>query len=719
MSTSVSSTVHESTSADRDSVTRMLRPRSIAIIGMSARPGSNGRMILHNLRVNGYAGELHLVGRSAGEIDGLPVVTDVAQVPIGVDLALLAVPGAGVREAVTACVRREVGVAVIYASGFAEFGQDGRVEQAQITRIASEGGLRLVGPNCVGFTNYVHPLNTVFLPDIPLRPLARADGRAVAVLAQSGGLMSLIQQGLHARGIEISYRLSTGNEAGLTLGDYLDFLADDPATRAVTIYAEDIRRPQSFLAAARKMRDAGKSIVLMHAGRGIPAQRAAASHTGALASNYAVIKTLASHAGVCVTESLEELTDVTELLARHPAPSAGGPAVVTTSGAFCAIALDTLDDLGLRVPPLSPATHDALTQRLPAYMKADNPLDLGTAVVADPALFHDGIAALLADESVSSVTLAAPNALEEVNLEMLRQVAKAAEPQSKPVAVTLFGDAAPLPDSVRSFAIEHNLPISMAPERTLRAMATVTRYGRQLTRSQGRAAPVGSGAAVALAAGRLSEWQGKRYLAELGVPVPAGALATTVDEAVALAADIGYPVVAKAQAPALLHKTEAGAVVLGIADEAGLREAWADLTARLGNCADAPLDGVLVETMAAPGLELVVGAKRHDDWGPVVLVGLGGVWVEALGDTRLLPPDLASAQIVDELRQLRSSALLGPYRGRPTVDVEAVAAVAATIGGLMLTHPKIDEIDINPLVARADGVTALDVLITTTEGGMR
>ena len=689
-------------------VARMVRPRSVAIIGMSAKHGSTGRTLLGHLRQNGYPGRIHLVGRSGGEIDGLPVLTDADELPPGVDVALVAVPGSGVRDAVAACARRDVLVAVIYASGFAEFGDGGRAEQAEISRLARAGGVHLVGPNCIGYTNYVDPLNTIFLPDGPVRPLAARQRPAFAVLAQSGGLMAMVHRGLDDRGVGVSYRFSTGNEAGLTLADYLAFLADDDDTGGVAVYAEDIRDPQRFLDGVRTMRQRGKPVVFMHTGRSAPAQRAAASHTGALAADYRVIKTLTGHAGACVVESLEELVDVAEIMARRPAVPTTGTAVATTSGAFCAIALDALGELGAEVPAPSPATMDVLRARLPSYLVPGNPLDLGTAIVADPALYHDGLAALLGDEAIGSVTLAVANSTAEVNQEMLRQVAKAAAGQSKPVAVALFADGAPVPDELRSYATEHGVVLSTSPERTLRAMAAVARHGHRAAAAAGSPAlPVGP-----VPPGPQPEWRGKQYLAGAGIPVPEGALATTVAEAVGIAGRIGFPVVAKAQAASLLHKTEVGGIVLDIKDEQDLRTAWTTLTERVAAAHGGELDGILVEAMAPKGLELVVGAKRHPAWGPVVLAGLGGIWVEALGDVRVLPPDLTVAEIAGELGKLRSAALLRGFRGSAPIDVEAVATVVAAVGRLVLDHPEIAELDINPLLARPDGVTALDVLIT-------
>lgn len=689
---------------------RMLAPRSVAIVGISAKPGSPGRALLDQLGANGYDGDVHLVGRSGGEIGGRPVLGSVDDLPRGVDLALLITPAAGLREAVAGCVRRDVNAAVAYASGFAEFGADGRAQQAEIGRLAADGGLALTGPNCLGFVNYVKPLTTIFIPGPPLAGLPEGTSGALAVLAQSGGLMGMIGKGLRTRGLPVSYTVSTGNEAGLTLADYLEHFADDPATGGIVMYAEDIRDPRGFLHAVRKVRSRGKFLVLMHAGRSERGQRAAASHTGALAADYGMLTTALTRAGACVAESLEELLDVAEILARYPRPPVADTAVVTTSGAFCAIALDALDGLGVEVPDPSPATLAALTERFPSYMRPGNPLDLGTATAADPGLFHDGLAALLADDAIGSVVLAVPFVSDASNRVMLEQVTRAASGQPKPVAISLFGDITPIPQDLRDYASAHGMVISNAPERAVRAIAAVTRYGRALARPVAEGIPH-QAERVPLGAGPQPEWRGKRFLAAAGLPVPEGRLATDVEEAAAIAAAIGYPVAAKAQAAGLQHKTEAGALVLGICDEKELRAAWPRLADAVTAAGVTGFDGVLVEAMADPGIELVVGARRHPAWGPVLMAGLGGVWVEALGDVRLLPPDLPEDEIVAELRRLRSAKLLGGFRGSAAADLTAVARAVATVGRLVTAHPEITELDINPLLARPDGVTALDVLI--------
>jgi acetate---CoA ligase (ADP-forming) len=284
------------------------------------------------------------------------------------------------------------------------------------------------------------------------------------------------------------------------------------------------------------------------------------------------------------------------------------------------------------------------------------------------------------------------------------------------VVFSILGDRSPLAPEFLELAREHRIILSRSSERTLRAMAQVTAYGKHLAVARSNEAPKPFAGLPQLGHGPQPEWLGKKVLAAAGIAIPAGDLARSVDEAAKIAGRIGYPVVLKAQAATLMHKTEAGGVLLNIADEAALRRAWQTMTDNIARAAPGlKLDGILVERMSPRGLELVVGAKRDPLWGPIVLVGLGGIFIEALGDVRLLPPDLAESAIVDELNKLQGAKLLAGFRGAPPVAVEAVGRTAALIGRLMRTQPEIMEIDVNPLVAhgKGEGVTALDALIVT------
>lgn len=695
-------------------VERLMRPRSVAIIGISSKPGSAGHTVLANLTLNNYAGDIHLVGRSGGTIEGRPVLANVDALPEGVDLAVFTLPAAGVREALEACVRRKVRAVVVFASGFAEFGNS--EGQDVIAKIARDGGIAMLGPNCLGYTNFVDGLAIGFASAAAVPRITDTRNPALAIISQSGGFMSHLRQAFDGRGLPASYMISPGNEAGLDLVDFLEFLTADAATKAIVLYAEHVRRPVEFLAAAKAARAAGKPIIMMHPGRGARAQEAAKSHTGALAGNYEVMRTQVAHAGIALVETLDELADTAEILARYPSPPTKGPGILTFSGAFCAIAHDFCEAIGFDVPPLSPQSEATLKKRLPGFITPHNPLDLTTQPIWEPDLVGYSAKALLDDPALGSLVISITVGGPAQSVEYMKGVVKALEGSTKPVVFSVLGDTSPLAPEFLAMAREHRIILSRSSERSLRAMAQATAHGRAVAAAQVVAPATPLKNAPKLGSGPQVEWLGKQVLTAAGIKTPDGALAKSADDAVAVAKRIGFPVAMKAQAALLAHKTEAGGVILNIADEAALRAAWQKLHDNVARAQPGlKLDGALVEKMSAKGLELVVGAKRDPMWGAVVLVGLGGILVEALGDVRLLPADLSEAAITEELHKLKAAKLLGGFRGSPAVDVAAVAQVAAAVGRMMRTMPEIVEIDVNPLVAHAkgQGATALDALIVT------
>jgi acyl-CoA synthetase (NDP forming) len=708
----VSGTPAEGSTHGAAAVERLMRPRAVAIIGISSKPGSAGHTVLGNLTLNKYAGEIHLVGRSGGTIEGRPVLTSPDELPEGVDLAVFTLPAAGVKEALEACVRRKVRAVVVFASGFAEAGN--RPAQDELTRIAEAGGIAMLGPNCLGYTNFVDGLQIGFASATPVAKLV-SDG-AIAIISQSGGFMAHLRQAFDGRNLLTSYTVSPGNEGGLDLVDFVEFLTQDKATSAIVLYAEHVRRPAEFLAAARAARNAGKPIVMMHPGRGTAAQQAAASHTGALAGNYEVMRTQVAHAGIALVETLDELADTAEILARYPEPPTRGPGILTFSGAFCAIAHDFCESIGFDVPPMSAPQKENLRKRLPGFVQPNNPLDLTTQPIWEPDLVGYGARQLLDDPALGSLVISITVGGPEQSVKYMKGLIEALKGNKKPVVFSVLGDTSPLAPEFLALAKEHKIILSRSSERSLRALAQATANGRAVAAAKTPAPATPFGNLPKLGSGTQVEWLGKQVLTAAGINVPDGGLARSADEAVQIARRIGYPVVLKAQAAALAHKTEAGGVLLNIVDDAALKAAWTKLYDNVGRHSPGlKLDGALVERMSPKGLELVVGAKRDPQWGPIVLVGLGGILVEALGDVRLLPADLSEAGIVDELYELKAAKLLDGFRGTPAADVQAVAKVAAAIGRLMRTVPEIMEIDVNPLVAhaRGQGVTALDALIVT------
>lgn len=730
-------------------VNRILNPNSIAIIGASADPRSFGGFLLGNLERFGFAGAIHLVSRGSSQINGRACVAAIDELPAGVDVAVLAIPQAGVLDAIRGLAAKRVGAAVIFASGYAEAGAAGQQAQAQLRQAADAGGLLLVGPNCMGLTNFEAGIPLTFEP---LEPYPCQGRPGIAVLAQSGAMACNMRDAFQGRHLPITAAVSTGNEASLGIEDYLAHFIADPQSRLIAIYAEQIRRPPLFLQLARQARAAGKPIVLLMPGKSERARAAAQSHTGALASDHAVAATLLRREAVVVVDSLDELFDTAALLLRFPKPPALGPAFVTNSGAMKNIALDFADDIGLSFPELNADTTEQLVKMLPSYAVAENPLDYTTISIRDPGLIGTLIDTVLADPNVGSAVMCMMGGPPVAQKDKADYVLPALARATKPTALIIMGDNVPLEPVLTDALRESGLPFFRSPDRALRALARVSQFGEALLRAErsdrsrtkvrfsGRVNESSNESSnqslnqpsiePSMATDRTGqrlpepkpangiypEYQGKQWLAQLGLAIPAGELAKTFNDAERIATRIGYPVVLKAQASELPHKSDAGGVIINIADQTALSAAWERLHQNVReHRPQLRLDGVLVEAMGARGIELVVGGKRDPEWGPLVLVGLGGIWIEALKDVRLLACDTTVEDIVAELRQLQAAAVLNGARGEPAVDLHAIAQVVALIGGAMLAQPQILEIDINPLVATAKAskhpVLALDALI--------
>jgi acetate---CoA ligase (ADP-forming) len=692
-------------STELSGLARLMRPRTVAIVGATAEPGSIGGTVLVNLERCGYRGDIHLVSRRAKEINGRPCVAAIDDLPDGIDAAVLVVPQPAVVDAVAACGRRRIGGAVVFASGFAEVGEDGRAEQARLLETARAGGVRMLGPNCIGFTNFADGVALTFET---IAPEAIAGRPSVGVVTQSGALAGALRIALSAKGLGVSHAISTGNEADLTAEDFVAFLLADPQTRAIALFLEQIRQPQRFLTLAAQARALRKPIVLLHPGKSARARESAGTHTGALAGDHAVMSAVLRHEAVVLVDSIDDLIDAAELLARA-APPTGGAGIITNSGAVKGFALDFAETIGLDIPPPSPATRAALQAALPPFASPDNPVDVTAQVIKDLGIWTRAATALVADPAIGSLAMLAVPGAPQQAIGKGQAVLQAIVASGKPAVVAALGDESPIPAEFQVMFRERGISVFRSPERALRALAHATRYGRAL------AAPRGTAPSISVPPlphhGTLPEHVGKAYLAALGIAVPKGKLTRDLATAKTIAGEIGYPVALKAQASALSHKSDRGGVILGIENEHALATAWERMQ---GAMADIALDGILVEQMVHDGLEMIVGARRDPSWGPVVMVGLGGIFVEMLKDVRLMPAWLSKERITEECYQLKGAAMLRGTRGRPAVDVEALADVVRRIAATMTARPEITEIDVNPLALLPKGAIALDALIVAT-----
>lgn len=694
---------------------RLLRPRSIALIGASETRGSLGQSVLSNLGQAGFSGELHLVNPRRPVIQGQQCLASIEELRAGIDCAVLAIPGGAVLAAAQSCAEKQVGSLIVFSAGFAESDEQGRSAQQALARIAQQNDMILLGPNCLGMVNSLDGIPLTFVATPPQEPAGQP---GAAILSQSGALAAVIAVNMRHHKIPLTYSISTGNEASCGIEEFVEHLIGNAATRVMALVVEQFRKPQRFLALARRARENGQYLVLLHPGRSGAAQASAATHTGAIVGDYDAMHTLVTRAGVLHVETLEELVDVTQILTRCADRPQGGTAIFAESGAFKALALDHCEKAGLALPAFSPETEEALREALPAFTPPSNPLDLTAQGLVDPSLYGRTLAPILKDKLLGSVLLAiilTDTMTRDLKLPRIVDAIRILRPR-KSIVFTALDEGAPFDCEAVTELRALGVACFPSPERAIRALAHAAAFSCAYTELSGNhrnAIPIHFESK-----GILAEYRSKEIFSQLGIRVPAGRLAKTPQDGLRVAREIGFPIALKAQAADLPHKTDAGGVILGITSEAALLEGWTQIQQCVQSSRpELLLDGLLVEKMGEEGAELIVGARRDSQWGPVLLIGYGGTGAEAMNDTRLLAPDLSLSEIKDELLKLRCARLLSGFRDSPPADLDAASEVIARIAGLMHATPQIREIDINPLLvgARGEGAIALDALIVAED----
>jgi acyl-CoA synthetase (NDP forming) len=695
--------------AARD-INRLLKPKSIAIVGASETPGALGAVVLANLVKHGFSGDIHLVNPKRETISGRPAVPSVEALPEGVDCAILCIPRAAVLDTVRQLAARQVGAAMIFAAGFAEGGEAGMADQLEIGRIAREAGMIIEGPNCLGSVNYVDRIPLTFINTDVSVP----SPGGIGIVSQSGAMAAVLAVMLLARKVDLTFHVSTGNEAANGVEDFVEWMIADEKTRIIAMIVEQFRDPARFLALVAQARAADKLIILLHPGKSSAARESAATHTGAMAGDYKLMRAKVERAGVVIAETLEEMGDISEIAFRCPSLPSGGTVVLGESGCFKALTLDLGEELGLPLPALDDSNAPELRAALPDFVPVSNPLDLTAQGLVDPDMYTRTLTALFGDDRVGTIIagiIQTDPGTVAIKLPPIMKAVNEMKP-TKPVLFAGLDEGADMPrewiDQLRAAGI----PYFPTTERPLRAVTRLTNYSAR-DFAAASAAPL-KVPALAGEAGVVPEYRAKALLGPLGVPFPTGQFAATVEEAIAAAEAIGGAVVMKAQAASLSHKSDAGGVALNLVGADVIRAAWDTMFADVARYnASILLDGVLIEAMGARGLELIIGAKNDPQWGPVILAGFGGVTAEILQDVRLLTPDLTREAIIAELLSLKQAALLRGYRGSPALDVGAVADLIGKIGQLLVGEPRIQELDLNPVVVypQGQGCIALDALM--------
>lgn len=676
----------------------VFNPRRIALVGASERPGTMGRLLWDNLR--DFPGEVIPISRAAG-IDGTRAYADLADVPGDIDLAVIGAPADRVLDAIRSAAAKGVRAAVVLTAGFAEIGADGARLQEQVVEAAQAGGIRLVGPNCFGVQNCDLPLNASIAPGAP-----RGDDRGgISLVTQSGSYGMAV----HALGLDEAMPFAkvyaAGNKAEITDAETLSYLRDDPATRVVCLLMESITDPREFFIEAGRT-TAVKPVIAAVTGRSAAGKRAAVSHTAALASDTAIRDAALAQAGVVRASSGLAMLDAAKLLAAQPPPAGSRVGIVTNSGGLGVELTDLLDVEGLEVPELSPALQADLRRLLPSYGSPRNPVDM-TPIWSRYAELYPALVDVLARSGevdvVIPVLLARGGSAEVVEGLARTVAALRSDGNEVPVYACWVAERSrqPQADALQ----EAGVPCLPWPERTAAAAGIAQRCAAAL----GQDRPAQRAAAVpTLPQGcDLSDpLDGRDFLTAAGIAVAETVVSADADQAVAAAQQLGFPVVLKVVHPALSHKSDVGGVRIGLGEAAAVRAAAEDLLALR------PGARVLVQRQEG-GLEWVVGGVRDPGFGPVVMVGLGGTAVEVLGDVQFAVAPITAAHARTMLRCLRGAALLDGVRGAEPVDVAALCDLVVAVGDLLVGVPEIAEIDLNPVLATADGVLAVDWRIAT------
>jgi acetyl coenzyme A synthetase (ADP forming)-like protein len=683
----------------------------VAVVGASRQPGTIGGALLANMQRDGFRGPIFPVNPKAGSIGGLQAYPSVAAIGQPVDLGVIAVPAPAVLDAVRDCARAGARGVVVISAGFAEVSPAGRQEQERLCDLVRGSGMRMVGPNCMGVLN-THPevsLNATFAP-VPAPP------GNVGMLTQSGALGLAILDYARELNIGISTFVSVGNKADVSGNDLLAYWKEDPRTDVIALYLESFGNPRRFAKLAPEVARS-KPIVAVKSGRSAAGSRAASSHSAALACLDVAVDALFAQAGVIRTETLEEMFDVVSLLATQPVPRGSRVGVVTNAGGPGILLADACEAQGLALPELGPETLATLRSFLPPAAGLKNPIDMIAS--ATPEQYARAIGVVGADPSVDSVVVIYVPPLVTTADQIAAAIAKGAAdvPAEKPVlSVFLATKGAP---AVLATGARGRLPSYSFPENAARALAAGLRYGRWRERPRGAALELDAAARArvreiveeSLRSDPGPHWLEPEHLPELlrqaGIEM-AKSRVCAPEDAPGMAEELGYPLVAKAIAPGVVHKSDVGGVILGLETPYDVRQAIVTLHERM-KAAGSELTGVLLQRQVSGGLEALVGVVGDATFGPLVVCGLGGVQVELLRDVSFRLPPVTEVDARDMIDRLRLRALFDGYRGSVPADRDALVELLRRVSALVEEIPELLEMDLNPVKVLKPGEGAVVV----------
>ncbi|KGK91313.1 hypothetical protein DP73_04110 [Desulfosporosinus sp. HMP52] len=701
-----------------NSLKQFFEPESIAILGASSdttKPSSKPHVSLIN---RGYKGKIYPVNPKYKEIFGHKCYPSLADIPGKVDLVIISIPAQGVYTALEQCIAKGICTAVIFSSGFAETGLEGRILQDKITALAKESGIRLCGPNSVGLINTINGVMASFAHIVDIPDVA---SKSVGFVTQSGAYGVLIYAQALANGIGFNYFVSVGNEADTEFADFLGYMIHDSATKLVGGYLEGARDGAKLRRVAEEAAKLEKPIMIMKVGRSKVGAKAASSHTGSLAGVDQIYDGFFKQTGIIRIDGYEEMIAFAPFTSAGRLPQGKNVAIVSISGGIGITLADACEGLGLTLPMLKESTMAKMKEVLPFFASAQNPIDMTGKFMTHPHILLTCLNALLEDDNID-IIFANFELYEPYGVEIARGIIDIYNSTSKTIVLNPWVyPGTDEGEGVRELR-RAGLPVFFNPTLTVRALAQMADYAEFLRKRKNREYQIpvinqGERSKVELngLAGVLSEGISKNLLASFGIPVTKESLAQNEDEAAFMAGQIGYPVVLKVDSPDIPHKTEANALMLNLSSEEEVRRAYKlVLQNAKKHKPDARINGVLVQEMLSEGIEVIIGVTRDKVFGPTIMFGLGGIYVEVLKDVSFRVAPLSPGDARDMIEEIKGFGLLKGVRGKPPADLDALVDVIMKVSA-MVTELKdqVEELDINPLIVYPAqmGAKAADAMV--------
>ena len=710
---------------------RIFKAESVAVIGASKDETKRGYQAIKTLQDEQYEGRIYPVNPREKTILGLKCYKSVLDIPEKIDLALITTPAHTLKNILADCADQGAAGAVVIAGGFGELGAEGKRFEAEIVDVARAKGIRIIGPNTSGMISVDKKLNLVGLKEVPQG--------AIALLTQSGNIaLTLITEAGLKSQMGFNYYVGVGNEADIKFHEYLEYFTEDPDTRVILMYVEGLREGRKFLQQASKTTQV-KPIVLFKSGRSATGTKSAGSHTGALAGISEVARSAFRRAGIIDVENSDEMFPIAESLASLPRINENSIAILADGGGHATIAADYLTELGIRIPELQKETRDRLAAILPTNASLANPIDVAGGTDQDPAVFADCAEILLSDRNIHGLLIVGlfggygirfSEKLAFIEEDAAHRMGKLVSKSSKPIVLhSLYNFAKPHSLDLLRY---YNIPVYDSLEIACKCVEALSTYGSYRRESHktsnfqlnwgAKAIPEGQEIIYnALAEGRnsLLEHEAKELLRLHGAPVSMDRLALNEDEAVKIAADLACNVVMKIVSPDILHKSDAGGVMLKLKNEQEVREAFKRIVKNACEYEpDADIKGCIVSRMAGEGVEVIIGTKIDDQFGPIVMFGLGGILVEVVKDVsfRVLP--VSQDWAASMLNEIKTAKILDGVRGRPPCDKKAIAKLIEKVSEVVEAYPVIHEMDLNPVIVHEDGLTIVDARIILSEENM-